>query len=122
MEVVGYALIKKDAKSGVSPIDINEFIGKVVRVYEFAKDGGVLVMNLNATGLATFDKIDIQSKFECTEFAEIICPPDLEIKDKVIYTTNVVSRIGGYSDILKKMVIAASINKGKFEDSFLWAK
>lgn len=128
MEVVGYAIISKTASTGTSAISLDEFRGQTVRVFEFAEDGGVLVLNAKATGLAMFDKEDVRASFKCCLFpspmGDVVCPPELKdnfIK-KVEYATRVNMRKGGYNNLLKEMIVHASLHKGKFNDHLLWAK
>lgn len=122
MEVVGYALIKGDAKSGMSPIAISNFLNKPVRVLEFTRNGDVLVVDTQSTGLATFDACDIRSKFECSVMGEYIMPPGLNEIEKMIYVGKLQSRKGGWAPILKHMVIMASLHKQQYNDAFLWQK
>jgi hypothetical protein len=41
---------------------------------------------------------------------------------QAVYTMKVNERKGGYAPILREMVIAASLHRGEFCDSVLWAK
>jgi len=121
MEVTGYCIIKRDATTGITPGDINTFLGKPLRVIEFSiHDGSVLVINSNADALATFDKSDIIASFRCKMKAHIVCPPDLSDTETYAYMMKAMARKGGYNDIVAKMVIAASLHRGEFNDSFLW--
>lgn len=120
MDIVGFAHIKKDAKSGMSAVSLDRFIGKDVRVMGFASDGGVLVVDDAATGYATFDKEDVKAKFECSIFSDIVCPPGLDFLGQSAYWSNCMNRKGGYNKMLCNMVIQASLMKGKFTDGFLW--
>lgn len=128
MEVVGYAIISKTATTGTSAISLDEFRGQTVRVFEFASDGGVLVINAKATGLAMFDKQDVKASFECSLFpspmGDVVCPPEMknDFLKKAQYATLVNSRKGGYNNLLKDMIVAASLHYGKFNDHLLWAK
>jgi hypothetical protein len=119
-DVVGYALIDRDAKTGVGP-DIKSFLGEQVRVMEFAQDGGVLVLNREASAMAMFDKCDVVRSFKCGEIAGVITPPDLSLVDQMIYIANASARKGGYNHIVKYMVVAASLHRNEFCDSLLWA-
>ena len=123
-DLVGYAVIKKDATTGVSPVPISNFTTPHgVRVLEFATDGGVLVVDAEGSGLCMFDKCDVITSFKCSVENDVIIPPDItDFMQKMLYVTKVNMRKGGYSNILKRMVIAASLHKGEFNDSFLWAK
>lgn len=120
MEIVGYCFIKKNATTGVSPIPIEKFAGNIVRVLEFASDGGVMVIDNEATGIGIFDACDVHSKFRCSVFGHMVIPPNLKYSDKLLYIAKCHSRKGGYDDMINKMVIDASLSKGEFNDSFLW--
>ena len=120
MDVVGYATIKKDAVVP-SNIPISEFQGQDVRVMEFDREGGALVMNAKATGIALFDKEHIKRKFECGTVGNVLTPPGLNMIEQTLYVGKVLGRKGGYNDLLRNMVIQASLMKGKFDDRFLFA-
>jgi len=119
MEVVGYCTIKKTATSGAGT-EIDSFLGQDVRVMEFARDGGALVVNNKATAMAMFDKQDIYRSFECSMCGEVICPPKMSLVEQTLYVGKVMLRKGGYNNILKNMVIQASLMKGKLYDDFLF--
>lgn len=119
MDIQGYATIKRDAKTGVGP-NIQTFLGQDVRVMEFASDGGVLVVNREATAAAMFDKEDVYRSFKCTVSGDVICPPGINLVEQMLYMGKVMQRKGGYNPLLKAMVIQASLAKGQFHDSFLW--
>lgn len=122
-DTAGYCDIKKDATTGIGT-EINTFLGQTVRVMEFARDGGALVLNPQATAMAMFDKQDIARRFECCEKSDVIMPAGL--KDDPIgaiaYMLKVTSRKGGYNNLLKMMVIQTSLHKGKVSDDFLFQK
>lgn len=121
MEVVGYAQIVSNPTTGVSVIPIKEFDTLFVRVIEFASDdSGILVVNNKATAIAIFDKCDVKASFKCTRLGEVICPPDLDLSQQMIYSAACMSREGGYNYILRNMVIMASLHKGEFNDNVLW--
>jgi len=121
MDFVGYAKIKQNATTIITPVNINTFAGHNVRVMEFADDGGILCMNYEATGLATIDKEDILTSFKCFMFGEIPVPPNLtNMVEQGMYVMYCNNRKGGYNDLVRNMVIEASLMKGKFCDSMLW--
>ncbi len=68
-----------------------------------------------------FEKSDISTYFRCQVVGDIVCPPDLNHIEQMIYSAKVMNRKGGYGPLLKRMVIAASLMKGKFDDSILFA-
>lgn len=121
MEIQGYATINKNATTGVGP-EIDSFLGQDVRVVEFASDGGVLCVNREATAMAMFEKQDVYRSFKCTSVNNVICPPNLNLLEQMMYIGKVITRKGGYNLRLKQMVIQASLMKGEFYDYFLWAK
>jgi len=51
---------------------------------------------------------------------EYLCPPDLNFFDRTLYINKLTSRKGGYSPLLKNMLIEMGLRSGKFDDSFLW--
>ncbi len=120
MDVNGYAEIKKDAQKIISPVSLDNFRGQVCRVLEFSVDGSALIMDPQATGIAMVEKEEIERSFRCSVEGVVVCPPDLGFYDKMLYVSKCMARKGGYDETLKKMVIYASIAKGKFTDNFLW--
>lgn len=119
-DIVGYCLIKKDAKSFISIAKLETFTKQACRVMEFGVDGCAMIINPEASAIATVDKEDIIAKFECSVHADFICPPNLDFTEQMMYTTKLMTRKGGYAPILRDMVIAASLHSGKFNDNFLW--
>lgn len=120
-EIAGYCTIKKDATTGVAQ-NLHKFLGKDLRVMEFASDGGVLVLDRESTGLAMFDKEDVLRKFECRELGEFIFPPELNVIEQHVHMARLTGRKGGWSPILKQMVIARSLMNSKYNDDFLFQK
>jgi len=120
MKVVGYAQISSNTTTGMSAIPMERFNGKICRVFEFASDGGVLVIDSQCTGIATFDKEDVLRKFECTSQGDVLMPKDLNEMEQILYMGKVMMRKGGYNELLKNMVIASSLSKGEFYDDFLF--
>jgi hypothetical protein len=121
MDTVGYAIIKQGAK-GISAIGLEAFYGHPVRVLEFASDGGVMVLDNKATGIATFDKPDVVRSFRCRMHGHVVCPPDADILGRMAYATRAMMRKGGYPPMVTHLVVAASLHRGEFTDSLLWAK
>jgi hypothetical protein len=122
MDVVGYVDISKDAKADdiVSAISVEKFRGETCRVFEFAEDGGALILDREATGLAMVEKAAIKRRFECGVVNDYIVPPNLNTIEQMLYVTKCMSRKGGYNGIIKQMVIQSSLMQGKFDDRFLW--
>ena len=121
MDIQGYAIIRHGAQ-GTSAIGIEAFYGRPVRVMEFAQDGGVLVIDSQATGFGMFDKEHVQRSFRCTMQGHVVCPPDLDILGRMAYATQAMMRKGGYNQMVQQLVVAASLHAGEFNDSLLWSK
>ena len=120
-DVVGYCEIKPDAK--VQAASPDKFRGKIVRVMEFQRDGdGALVISSDATELGMVEADAIRRKFECSSQGEVLMPPGLDLIGQMAYATKVMTRKGGYNNLLKQMVIQASLMKGEFCDNFLFQK
>jgi hypothetical protein len=118
--IVGYCTIKPNATSGIG-VDLQSFIGKDCRVMEFASDGGVLVLNREATAMAMFDKADVKTSFKCSPLGDVLCPSGLNFIEQTLYANKVLMRKGGYNNLLKNMVIGASLSRGVFTDDFLFS-
>lgn len=118
MDVVGYAQIARDAV-GEGTADVSLFRGKTCRVMEFGSDC-VLVLDPDATCLASFDTRHVRSSFRCSCVQEVVCPPGLNVIEQMHYVHRCTERRGGYDRTLRGMVIAASLARGKFTDAFLW--
>lgn len=121
-KIVGFAHINKNATTCSGALNPDEFKGQTCAVMEFGVDDCVLVLNPQSTALATFDKEDVQRSFKCGFFGEVVTPPNLELIEQMNYIASVKNRKGGYSNLLRAMVIAASLSKGEFYDGFLWEK
>jgi hypothetical protein len=119
-KIIGYVRIKKDPKTFRGIGNVEKYSGKTVRVLEFGMDGCALVVNSEASELASFDKEDIEAQFTCDEFQNVLTPPDLNMQEQMIYADKVYKRKGGYNDLLRNMTIVASLATGKFTDTFLW--
>lgn len=122
MNIVGFVDIKRDATTCKGTETPDEFIGKTCPVMEFDTEGGVLVLNPKGTALAMFDKQDIYRSFKCGYTGGVVTPHDLDMMEQMMYVAKAQSRKGGYNNLLSNMVIQASLMKGEFHDSILWAK
>ena len=120
-DIVGFVHINKNATTCKGAENSNEFIGKTCAVMEFGVDDCVLVLNPQSTALAMFDKEDVYRSFKCGYSNGIVTPPNLEMLEQMMYVAKAQQRKGGYNGLVRNMVIEASLMKGKFHDSFLWA-
>lgn len=119
--LVGFVTISRNATTCKGALEPNEFIGKNCSVMEFDREGGVLCLNPQGTALAMFDKQDIARSFKCGYRGGIITPPNLDMLGEMSYVIQAQQRKGGYCGLVRNMVIEASLMKGEFTDSFLWA-
>lgn len=120
-DIVGFVHINKNATTCKGAKNPNEFIGQTCAVMEFDSEGGVLCLNPQGTALAMFDKEDVYRSMKCGYSNGIVTPPNLEMLDQMMYVAKAQQRKGGYNGLVRNMVIEASLMKGKFHDSFLWA-
>lgn len=120
MDIVGYCTIKSNATTGIG-VDLQSFIGKDCRVMEFDSEGGVLALNREATAMAMFNKADIQRSFKCAVLGDVLTPPGLHFIEQTIYANKVLMRKGGYNNLLKNMVIVASLSREVLTDDFLFS-
>ena len=121
-KIVGFVNIKVNATTCKGAKNPSEFIGKTCAVMEFGVDDSVLVINPEGSALAMFDKEDINRSFKCGYMNGVVTPPDLDMMNEAMYVMKVQTRKGGYNNLLRNMVIQASLMKGKFYDNFLWKK
>lgn len=119
-EIIGYVQLSPVCNTGMSPLEMSNFADCICRVLEFNREGGVLVVSPDGDGLGMFDKEDIVSSFRCSTMGQVICPPDLDEIRKMEYYYKASSRKGGYNNTIKDIVIALSLSKNTFTDSFLF--
>jgi hypothetical protein len=127
MDISGYVALKNNTKpKGVADNMLHTFQGgQICIVMEFDNDdSGALVLNPEGSALGMFDKDDFLASFKCIQVGNIIMSTSLkdDMLAQMSYTSQVLSRKGGYNDTLKKMIIVQSLNKGEFDDSILWQK
>jgi hypothetical protein len=67
------------------------------------------------------DMSDVARYFFCEEVCGIVCPPNLTELQKIGFRMSRLTRKGGYNNLIRNMVIAASLHKGEFTDDFLFA-
>lgn len=121
MDIVGYAQLSAYARgNGVREPHQEQFKRAIVPVLEFAENGDVLVLAPNGSCIGDFYKADVRSSFRCHMQGEVLCPPDLDMLGRMSYMAMCLQRKGGYGPIVRQMVIAASLSRGKFTDGFLW--
>lgn len=124
-EPVGYCTIKKDAdcsKAGIMG-SVEDWQGQDVRVIEFSDHSqSALVVSRCGTKMAIFDYKDISRKFKCGFFGDVLIPPDLNPVEQMAYYLKVKMRKGGYTNLIREMIVQASLMKGKFYDTFLFSK
>ena len=120
----GYCTISPKATTGkcILPEMLPLFLGKICRVEEFDSQGGVLCLNENGSALGMFDKIDVINSFECDFQGNYILPPNLGFFERMTYFMKLSTRIGGYNNIVRDMVIVNSLGKGEYNDDFIFAK
>lgn len=122
MDIVGYAVIKDPSPSLISVDNKSFYSSMYVRVLEFNEEGSALILNQDGSAIGTIDKEDIKTSFRCYSDDTYIYPPELNSVERMLHSMKVITRKGGYSPILKQMIILQSLHKGEFTDSVLWSK
>lgn len=122
-DVNGYAMIASKIK-GPSPVPLEEFQNKICRVLDWATDdeGGALIINAQSTGIVMVEPEEVLYSFKCGQSGDVVTPPDLDGMASMMYVGRALSRKGGYSPMVRQLVIAASLHRGEFCDSLLWSK
>lgn len=118
----GFCTINPNATTGkgILPEFMDKFLGQICKVMEFDSEGGALVLAVDGSALGMFESKDLLNKFECDVEGYVILPPNLNFYEKMLYLEKLTMRKGGYSPIIGKMVIVASLHKGHYEDKFLF--
>lgn len=120
----GFCTISPKATTGKGIQDdmLPTFLGQICQVEEFDREGGVLCLNKNNSALGMFDKEDVLNSFECDMQFGVILPPNLNTFEQMAYYVKLTTRLGGYDNMLKSMVIVGSLHKGVYTDGFLFSK
>lgn len=94
-----------------------------LRIFDIAVgNDGFMILNPQGTALAMVDMPDVDRYFLCDDMAGVLIPPDLTFMQQLIEVAMRQSRKGGYNEIIRRMVIGASLHAGKFNDDFLFEK
>lgn len=121
MDIKGYCTIKQSAE-GRYVADVKKWKEALYcRVMDYNIDGDVLAVLPDGQAMGMFNKNEVDSFFPCVVFGNVLCPPEANVADQEVYYLKVVSRKGGYNDILRRMVIINSLRKGKLDDDFLFS-
>lgn len=123
MEIQGYCIINKNPLSArPGGVDYSSFVDVPLRVIEFNQFGDVIAIAPDGESMAMFDAIDVKTSFRCGVFGDCITPVEMNTFEQMAYVSRCHARKGGYSDLVRRLVIAASLSKGRFDDRILWAK
>jgi len=120
MEVQGYVYLKNNADCSKAMGKPEIWQGSILRAMEINESTkSVLLIDASATQMGMFEMDDVELKFSCEEFSGVIVPRDMELAEKMAYAVTRQNRKGGYPLLIKNMVIASSLQKGKVCDEFL---
>jgi hypothetical protein len=120
MEVNGYVWLNKDADCRHAMGDKKVWQGSIVRAMEINEDTkSLLLIDSSATKMGMFEMTSAYSYFHCEDESGVIIPKDLPFLEKMMYISSRLSRKGGYSLLVKNMVITMSLQKGELYDGFL---
>jgi len=122
-KVQGYVMIKHNAACKFSMGEPSDWRGKKLRAMELNdRTDSALVVSNDAQMMGQFDYSDIERMFHCDEAMDVLLPPHLDELEKMIYSTLVTTRNGGYNNMCREMVIMASLHREELCDSVLWQK
>lgn len=133
-DIKGYCLLKsidrcfigyREAENPVVYSEIKMSLTRYpLRIVDVAvDDSGFLVLEPGGRALVDVRSMDdVDRYFLCDEFGGVLLPRGLSTKEKIVQSMRRLNRKGGYNDLLRKMVIAASLQKNEFNDDFLFAK
>lgn len=133
-DIKGYCLLKSTEHCAIGyneksdPVGYREIrkslIGSPLRIVDIAVDNsGFLVLEPNGRALVDVRSMDdVDRHFLCDDFGGVLLPCGLSTKEKMIQSMRRMNRKGGYNHMLRMMVIAASLQKGDFNDDFLFTK
>lgn len=123
-DVVGYCCLKStNTVMGYAGNPEELLKSRWLRIIDVAVDGnGFMVVNTEGTAVAIVEKEDVSRYFFCQVFGDVILPPDLKPDQILAEYIRRITRRGGYGQIIKCMVIAASLHSGQFDDRFLFEK
>lgn len=95
-----------------------------LRIIDIAVDNsGFLCLEPGGRAICQVNSMtDVGAYFLCDSFANVLLPTGLNPVQKMAESARRLNRKGGYNDIVRKLVIAASIQKGEFYDNFLFTK
>lgn len=133
-DIKGYCLLKstdrcfigyREAENPVVYSEIKMSLTRYpLRIVDVAvDDSGFLVLEPGGRALVDVRSMDdVDRYFLCDEFGGVLLPRGLLTEEKIVQSMRRMNRKGGYNDLLRKMVIAASLQKNEFNDDFLFAK
>ena len=122
MEIQGYCMLKStNTVTGYAGEIADLLPPNYLRILDIAVDGsGFLVLNGKGSALAMVEKSDVNMYFLCNVYCGVICPPNMNLFEKMAFAQSRMERKGGYNNIVASVVIAASLTRGEFTDSFLF--
>lgn len=122
MEIQGYCVLKSTNTVMGYTGEMEDLLPpNILRIVDIAvDDSGFLVLNSIGSALAMVEKSDVNRYFLCNVYCGVICPRNMDIMEKIPFVTERMFRDGGYDKRIAKMVIAVSLIKGEFTDSFLF--
>lgn len=122
MEIQGYCMLKSTNTVRGYAGQMSELLKpNYLRILDIAVDGsGFLVLNSTGSALAMVEKSDVDMYFLCNVYCGVVCPPNMNLFEKMAFAQSRMVRKGGYNNIVASVVIAASLTKGEFTDSFLF--
>lgn len=121
MGIKGFCILKSTQTVRGYAGDVADLLNTPLVIFDVAVNGdGFLVFNKQMTALADVRMPDVDRHFLCEIVCGVVIPPNLPLEQKMAEVAKRQLRKGGYNNIIKNMVIAGSLAKGKFDDRFLF--
>jgi len=119
MEIQGFVYLKKDADCEYAMGTPEDWQGKIHAAIEINEETGSVLLIVDAF-MGMFDMKEVILKFHCKVHQKVLIPKGLNFIEESAYIMKRLQRKGGYNLDIKRMVIAASLEKGKLYDDFLF--
>lgn len=93
----------------------------ILPIMDIAVDGnGFLCLAPNGSCIIDVQSMDdVDRYFLCEDYCGVLIPSNLSTVDKMYQVSRRIGRKGGYGPFIKKVIIAASLQKGELYDEFL---
>lgn len=122
-DIKGYCLLKSSLDCDIIMGTKADWENKICSAMELNDvTQSALLIDSSGTQMGMFEYKHIERMFKCDVVNGVIIPPTKDLMKGFFEASVRQSRKGGYNDIVKRMVIAASLHRQEFNDDFLFEK